>query len=225
MPESTDPPPAAPSAVDVLSHSMPHRLVVGGLLVFFLNMLLARAIAIHSNQSINRPYYDSTPSSFSAAAEALRQAPDASPNTMFLLHRIIEAELHHGLVANKQTLLVVGMAVCFGLMSIGFALYIMGIKGAFSFSVSSGGNASPTPALTLVGTAPGLLCFLLAAVVAVVALTRTFQAHLGSYNVFPDTPPPATQEAPSAIPPSIPDFPYGILELEDESAQPNTKSP
>jgi hypothetical protein len=169
------------SAITVLAGSRPMALVIAGLAIFLINIGLAWWVTFSSNAIIGRPLlalHDGQPS---AIAEALKQAPLAHPNAMFLLHRVVEAELYHRLIANKQMLLTVGMAMSFGMMAVGFALFVLGVQSAYSIS----GSAGPSTQAAITAASPGLLCFLLAAAIAIIALTRETNVGLSTFTVYP----------------------------------------
>lgn len=208
------PEPAAPvpSAVDSLARSAPRFLVYCGLLVFLLNIAVAWTVVIRSNAAINAPLMSADGPKPSAAASALKAyftattvatpppsgaTTDAlSSDRLVLLDRLIKADFYQRLIGNNQTLQIAGMALAFSFLALGFSLYVLGIRGAFSLSV---GQSDPNSSarLAFAASTPGLLCFLLAAVITCIALTRDFDVSLGDVEVGRPAPTPAkTPEAP-----------------------------
>ena len=104
-------------------------------------------------------------------------------NRIILLNRLIEAEVHHKGIANKQVITVVAMAAGFGLLSVGFALFVMGIESAFQVS----GSAGEVGEVVLKASSPGLMCFLLAGTIIVLATSQEHKVHFGKFTVYPNS--------------------------------------
>lgn len=102
-----------------------------------------------------------------ATGQVLQQALTANWEKLVFLDRVIENDVNHRNIANKQTTVMASMAISFALIALGFSLFVMGIEAAYEISVTS-----PTYSLVLQACSPGLLCFLLAAAVVCVGLTR-----------------------------------------------------
>ncbi|MFT5684072.1 MAG: hypothetical protein ACI8RZ_005013 [Myxococcota bacterium] len=79
---------------------------------------------------------------------------------------LVPFELTLRSIQNTQSLGVIGIATAFALVSIGFSLFVMGAKGAFEVTASAAERGS----LVLRATAPGLLCFVLGAVIVLQTL-------------------------------------------------------
>jgi hypothetical protein len=96
------------------------------------------------------------------------------------------------LVSNKQGLVVVCFGGAFALAAMGFALFVIGADGAFQVTADSSEKAR----IVLSGTAPGLLCFLLASWLVVTGVKDKSQIDLPPFRIdaqggaMPD--PPAT---------------------------------
>lgn len=168
--------------------------VTAALTVFLLNMGGAWWLAWDATQAVNRPLVGSDSTATSRAIDA---APTASANTHILLNRVMDNELQLRHVQNRQVLSVVAMAAAFALMAIGFALFVMGAEGAFQVEggVSSKGN------IILKATAPGLLCFLLSAVVLVMSLSDRVDVRTGTFQLQMDPPNAPMQDQKKGLPP------------------------
>jgi len=140
-------------------------LVILGVLICLINMGLAWRLIESSNHFVMTGLV--ADKNTSATNEALKQAATADANKLLFLNKVIENDVNHRNIANKQTAVIVAMAASFSLIAIGFALFVMGVEAAYTIS---GKNA--TASLVVGASSPGLLCFLLAAVVIGVAITR-----------------------------------------------------
>ena len=87
-------------------------------------------------------------------------------------------------VINKQAITLVSFAGAFALMAIGFALFMIGADGAFQLSANAESNAR----LVFSGTAPGLLCFLLAAFMIVAGIFHRYDLQLGELRLTGEPP-------------------------------------
>lgn len=99
----------------------------------------------------------------------------------FVLIESLRLQMQMKRVLNHQRLQGLSMGLCIALLALGFALFAIGADGAFAIAAKKGANAS----LTVQGTAPGLLCFLLAAAIATVAITKPTPLSLGE-SELPD---------------------------------------
>ena len=142
----------------------------------------------------------------SATGEALKQATSAEPDKLVFLNRVVENDVNHRNIANKQTTVIVAMAASFSLIALGFALFVMGFEAAYGVS-----GTSPAGSVVIQATSPGLLCFVLAALVICFAITRRTDVRFApmelskqsgqlvtSERVVPATSP--SNPAPSATP-------------------------
>jgi hypothetical protein len=208
---------SAPSAVDSLARSAPRFLVYCGLLVFLLNIAVAWTVVVRSNAAINAPLMSSAVAEPSAAAAALEVwfesaraaqtaeggglSAEAHSQNLLLLDRLIQADFYQRLIGSNQTLQIAGMALAFSFLALGFSLYVLGIRGAFSLKVGKN-DPDSSARLAFAASTPGLLCFLLAAVVTCIALTREFDVSLGGAELAPV--PVAREQAREAAPPAPP---------------------
>lgn len=90
----------------------------------------------------------------------------------------ISAIVNLKLVANKQAIIVVAFAAAMAFGAVGFALFLIGADGAFKLNAQTGGNAGGAK-LVFSGTAPGLLCFLLAAILVGMGIQHRSLLDLG----------------------------------------------
>lgn len=95
-------------------------------------------------------------------------------NNIQLRTHVINTQVHLKGVTNKQSIIVVAIGSGFALMAIGFALFLIGADGAFSIQSETSSNK-----LVFTATAPGLLCFVLAALLIGMGLTRKHEINLG----------------------------------------------
>jgi len=96
-------------------------------------------------------------------------------NNIQLRTHAINTQVHLKGVTNKQAISVVAIGSGFAMMSIGFALFLIGADGAFTLKATEGDRN-----LVFSSTAPGLLCFLLASILIIYAITRDYEINLGS---------------------------------------------
>jgi hypothetical protein len=139
-------------------------LVLIGVSICLLNMGAAWYLIILSNGFVVTGLVTGVPS---ATDKALTLIPTADANELIVLDRIVQSDVNHRNLANKQIAVTVAMAASFCLVAIGFALFVMGVEAAYAIS-----GSSPTGGLVIQATSPGLLCFILAAVVVCFALAR-----------------------------------------------------
>lgn len=93
-------------------------------------------------------------------------------------------------IINKQMIIVVCLGAGFALLAIGFALFLIGADGAFKLKAQSAEHN-----LVLSSTAPGVLCFVLAAILIGIAATREVSIDPGDIklNDLPTLKAPATK--------------------------------
>lgn len=121
---------------------------------------------------------ESRPSKLSQLDTALSSTPvhkhSATPNDVRDAVRLV-ARVHEANVdavwraaSYQHAITTVGLAFSFGLLATGFALFVMGIESAFGFR----GEHRDVGTLSLKATSPGILCFVLAAVLIAITLLR-----------------------------------------------------
>jgi hypothetical protein len=86
---------------------------------------------------------------------------EAAPNTMAYMGKLAEVHVLLKAASNMQMIQVVAMACAFGLLAIGFALFVMGIESAFDMNIQSQALGK----VVISATAPGLACFVLVALI------------------------------------------------------------
>ena len=97
----------------------------------------------------------------------------------------LDANLALRSMANHHTMLVAALGVAFAIVSIGFALFVMGARGALEVQGDIPGDQRGT--LVLKATAPGLVCFVLATTIVLsITQTRTSFDSSGSSSVSSD---------------------------------------
>ena len=79
-------------------------------------------------------------------------------------------------IVNKQAIIIVCFGSAFAFMAIGFALFLIGADGAFQFQAETDQKAK----LIFSSTAPGLLCFLFAAVLVAIGVTTKYELNIGA---------------------------------------------
>jgi hypothetical protein len=139
-------------------------LVIIGVIICLLNMGAAWTIIWSSDKSVMQGLVSKEDS---ATKKALDLAGDSSGEKLIFLDRIVQNDLNHRNIANKQIAVIVAMAASFSLIAIGFALFVMGVEAAYTIS-----GKSLTGSLVIGATSLGLVCFLLAAIVIGIAITR-----------------------------------------------------
>lgn len=84
-------------------------------------------------------------------------------------------------MANRQSVIMVAFAGAFALCAVGFALFLLGADGVFKMQTEQGKSGLKP---WLAGTAPGILCFVLATILAGMAVAHRSGTPLASVN-FP----------------------------------------
>jgi hypothetical protein len=82
-------------------------------------------------------------------------------------------------IVNKQAIIIVCFGSAFAFMAIGFALFLIGADGAFKFQAATDQKAN----LLLSSTAPGLACFLFAAVLIGIGVTTKYELNIGAATI------------------------------------------
>jgi hypothetical protein len=88
---------------------------------------------------------------------------------------------HLKAITNNQSLATLAISGGAALIAVGFALFLIGSDGAFQMQYETPSEASGK--LALYATAPGLLCFLLGAVLIAVGSTRKHELAIGDVKV------------------------------------------
>jgi hypothetical protein len=171
-------------------------LVGVGVFVCLLNIGAAWWLIQSSNKFVMTSLIGDSKSP-SATKEALiqAQAPTATWEKLIFLDRIVENDLNHRNVANKQTAVIVAMASSFSLVAIGFALFVMGVEAAYTIS----GTSPTTGNLVIQATSPGLACFVLAAIVTCVAITRQTEVSFSPMELSQNPSPESTPSLPTPV--------------------------
>ena len=158
-------------------------LVLVGAAIFVANMIYTWKLVRDTNALIQRPLATDTEGG-SATVRGLKLISDANANVIITVNHLIDAQVLYKVALNKHNMIIVAMATSFGLVAVGFALFVMGIEGAFEFQ----SNAGEVGRVILKATSPGLLCFLLAAAIMFYALNRAgAPVAIQGVTVFPDS--------------------------------------
>lgn len=88
---------------------------------------------------------------------------------------------HLKAITNNQSLATLAISGGAALLAIGFALFLIGSDGAFRMQYETPSQA--TGKLALYAAAPGLLCFLLGAVLIAVGSMRKHELNIGNFSV------------------------------------------
>ena len=184
---------------------------VAGVLIFLANMIVAWWVVCSSKNFISQPLL-SDQAHQNGLSQWLQSASRGSANQLVFGNRMAEMEVHLKAMANQQTTVIVGMAASFSFVAIGFALFVMGIRSAFTLS----GQSGPNHRLVLSAASPGILCFVLSAAIMVFALSRPIQLQLGGFTVQPDSPGRQDQEQGSALTPTEMEILYPELHPTNE---------
>jgi hypothetical protein len=168
------------------------RLVLLGVLICLLNMACAWWLIWSSDKFVMTGLIsDKT----SATGKALDLAATADRDKLAFLNRVVENDVNHRNVANKHTTVIVAMAASFSLVALGFALFVMGVDAAYNIS-----SENPTGRIVIEATSPGLVCFILAALVICFAITRRTEVKFAPMVFDSDLRQTAKLPATNAVP-------------------------
>jgi hypothetical protein len=166
-------------AAEPLSARSASYMATAGIVIFALNMIAGWSIAFFSWAFVAQPLGADRSSVTREAMHGIANGVD--PNVATFMTRIVESEVHLKAVANKQSLVMVAMAGGFGLFALGFSLFIMGLRGAIELS---GGKPDVGP-IVLRSTSPGLVCFVLGAVLIGYGVSRETSMNFGEVSYLP----------------------------------------
>ena len=198
-------------------------LVMTGIVIFIANFAIAWVFAFWSQYYVTHPLVErplvkpgrDVPEAkgregylFGATELAMEMIDGANPNTCVFLNRAMESEVHLKYISNMQAIMIVGMACGFGLIAVGFSLFVMGIQGAYEFRAGTGDDGT----VILKATSPGHLCFLLAAVLILFALSRDASVKFNKFKVFDQSGSQATEKLGFEHGPVLPIWPYITVE-------------
>lgn len=99
-------------------------------------------------------------------------SPVTTNDYLLRTHVIDNQTMLKGII-NKQSLSILAIGSGFAFMSIGFALFLIGADGAFKFQGEHSGAK-----IVVSSTAPGIACFVLAALLVGIGITRTTQLNI-----------------------------------------------
>jgi len=162
-------------------------LTVSGIVIAVLNMVFAWVMMFSSadgtpDRVAGRDALASTIDNPKAAASApskLQYQDKGGINEM--MDKFVEYARNESASENRRTTMLLGF--CFALISIGFALFVMGIEGAIGMR----GEAGDFGTLLVKTSSPGIFCILLASILVAISLaSRSAQA--------PATTPDSTKE-------------------------------
>lgn len=157
----------------------PKWMLIAGLIIFVLNIAVAWWMTSAAADHIRAPLgSDGSPS-----AKAIELMGTADMAQAVVLRGVIDGELHMKAISNKQNIVIVAVAAAFSFMAIGFALLVMGIREAFVLSARAPQQAG---SLVLRSASPGLLCFVLAASIILVAVVQKTQLTFGPIEITPE---------------------------------------
>lgn len=165
-----------------------------GILIFALNMFAAWLMAYSSWEFVAQSLNATEESAVGKAIRAVGRS-NVDPNVAAFMVRIVESDVHLKSIANKQTIMMVAVAAGFGLLALGFSLFVMGMRGAMHLA---GGNEQLGQVM-LRSTSPGLVCFLLGAALIAFALSREATISFGPipFTSNASEPPPLGEPPPS----------------------------
>ena len=96
----------------------------------------------------------------------------------FLFVHALNVQTHLKAVSNRHGMSMSALAASLALITVGFALFLIGADGVFQVSAQHGVNAK----LAASGTAPGLLCFIAGTVVILSTIWRSTSITLGDFQ-------------------------------------------
>ena len=196
------PPAPAGSLILIKRHS--GWMLTGGLTLFLINVVAAWVVVFLSQSSLREPITGMDRAQGESITPLLERGKDAKENEYFLLHRALAAIVYHRLMVDRQTVVIVSMSLAFGLMAVGFCLYVLGVESASAFQGQQGGgdiDKDTAFKVALTAQSPGVICFFLATVLAIFGITRPAQMSLGEFTVYREDK-PASATAESKIKPS-----------------------
>lgn len=167
-----NPPPDADGALRGLSRRQKMAIVMGALFVVLVSLVAAGYVMWSALSATQLNEADLK------AIAAMSGVDGSSLEKSVLRAYAIEAAINIKLVANKQAMILVAFSGAFALAAVGFALFLIGADGAFNLEHGAGASR-----LLLTGTAPGLLCFFLAAMLILVGITHRSQISLGGVSL------------------------------------------
>ncbi|WP_437933757.1 hypothetical protein [Sorangium sp. So ce341] len=151
-------------------------MLIAGLVIFVFNIAAAWWMTSEAADYIRAPLGSpGTPS-----ASAIQLMGTASVAQSAVLRGVVDGEVHMKAISNKQNIVMVAMAAGFGFMAIGFALLVMGIREAFVLGARAPQQAG---SLVLRSASPGLLCFVLATTIILVAVVQKTQVEFGKIDL------------------------------------------
>ena len=128
--------------------------------------------ALHGQDS---PRTTNNPQAGASAPSKLQDQDKAGLNG--LMNKLIEGIQIESASENRRTTILLGF--CFALISIGFALFVMGIEGAIGMR----GEAGDFGTLLVKTSSPGIFCILLASILVAISLaSRSDQAPANTPN-------------------------------------------
>ena len=101
--------------------------------------------------------------------------PNIYANNLNLRVHAINTQVHLKGITNKQSIIIVSIGSGFAFIAIGFALFLIGADGALHVK-----NESIDSKLMLSATAPGIVCFVLAAILIFMGVTREYKLDIGN---------------------------------------------
>ena len=90
----------------------------------------------------------------------------------------LNVQIHQKGIANRHALASLSIACGIALFAIGFSLFLIGADGAFKVQASKGASL----AVSVSGTAPGLLCFVAATILVGIGATRKHELTIGAFR-------------------------------------------
>jgi hypothetical protein len=183
-------------------------LVLCGVAIALLNMGIAWYVIWSSNAFVMTGLV--TKDNVSATSQAVSMITDATSDQLIVLNKLVEADVNHRLIANKQALIIAAMAASFSLVAVGFALFVMGVEAAYTIS-----GKNPTGSIVFQASSPGLICFLFAALIICFSVGQRMSVDFGNIRLGSDDVRRAAKDGPELKSP-VP-FPTRYLETPPKS--------
>ncbi len=154
--------------------------LVAAVIVFAANMAVAWIVVFDAQRTISQQLV--LEGQRTAVSMALEQEHGDDANHFVFKNRVLDTELLARAVQNRNAVTVVGTGLAFSLVAVGFALFVLGADGAFKLEVDGKDRGK----IIFNSTAPGLLCFILAAFLGWTALSDNSQLQLSSLPIVSD---------------------------------------
>ena len=187
-PAPTQPPPAPtqppPAPTQPGTSKFAVCSLVAGLAIFVACGFLAYHAGKASFALIQRPLVDPQNPASVPVTTILENASGVSGAGLVIYNRVLEAAVYHPALAGKYAIVLCTLALSFGLLALGYGLFVLGVEGTVSLEAKRQANdqTGSTIGLAFSTQVPGAFCFLLGAILAIVAVSRSATLQLSPWE-------------------------------------------